>query len=133
MRNILITGASDGIGKSIALKLAEQKENLILFGRDEAKLAAVRSACEAKGAKVETHAFYLNDNDKRQEIVNDIMSRQKIDVLINNAGVWHKVGDLTTLSEENIQYLISVNLTSQILLTRQLLDPNAGPRGRSHY
>ena len=45
-----------------------------------------------------------------------------MDVLINNAGIWHKVGDITTLSEEKVTEIINTNLTSQILLTRQLLD-----------
>ena len=122
MKTILITGASDGIGKSIATKLSKQKENLILFGRDEAKLQAVKSDCEANGSKVETYAFDLNDSNKRNSIVDEIMDKQKVDVLINNAGVWHKVGDITTLSEEKITGIINTNLTSQILLTRQLLN-----------
>lgn len=122
MKTILITGASDGIGKSIAIKLSEQKDNLILFGRDEAKLEAVKNACEAKGAKVEVYAFDLTDNDKRRSVVDEIMNKQAVDVLINNAGIWHKVGDITTLSEEKVTEIINTNLTSQILLTKQLLD-----------
>lgn len=122
MKTILITGASDGIGKSIAIKLSEQKGNLILFGRDEAKLEAVKNSCEANGAKVEVYAFDLTDNAKRRSIVDEVMSKQKVDVLINNAGIWHKVGDITTLSEEKVTEIINTNLTSQILLTRQLLD-----------
>lgn len=122
MKTILITGASDGIGKSVAIKLSEQKDNLILFGRDEAKLEAVKTACEAKGAKVEVYAFDLTDNDKRRSVVDEIMSKQAVDVLINNAGIWHKVGDITTLSEEKVTEIINTNLTSQILLTKQLLD-----------
>jgi short-subunit dehydrogenase len=122
VKTILITGASDGIGKSIATKLSEQKESLILFGRDEAKLEAVKSTCEANGSKVETYAFDLTDNEKRRSIVDEIIGKQKVDVLINNAGIWHKVGDITTLSEEKVTEIINTNLTCQILLTRQLLD-----------
>ena len=129
MKTILITGASDGIGKSIAIKLSEQKGNLILFGRDEAKLEAVKNSCEANGAKVEVYAFDLTDNAKRRSIVDEVMSKQKVDVLINNAGIWHKVGDITTLSEEKVTEIINTNLTSQILLTRQLLDQMRDPNG----
>jgi short-subunit dehydrogenase len=129
MKTILITGASDGIGKSIATKLSTQKENIILFGRDEAKLEAVKRTCEANGSKVEVYAFDLTDNEKRRSVVDEIMSKQKVDVLINNAGIWHKVGDITTLSEEKIAEIINVNLTSQILLTRQLLDQMRDRKG----
>lgn len=122
MKTILITGASDGIGRSIALKLSEQKDNLILFGRDDSKLQTVKSACEANGAAVATYAFDLTDNTKRKSVVDEILSKQPVDVLINNAGIWHKVGDITSLSEEKIAEVINVNLTAQILLTRQLLD-----------
>lgn len=122
MKTILITGASDGIGKSIALKLSQQHGHLILFGRDEDKLQAVRTACEANGAKATVYAFDLTDNKKRQSVVADIVDKQNVDVLINNAGIWHKVGDITSLSEEKIQEVINLNLTAHILLTRQLLD-----------
>lgn len=129
MKTILITGASDGIGKSIAIKLSERKTNLILFGRDDTKLQAVQKACEANGAAVEVRAFDLTDNEKRQSVVDEIMDKQKIDVLVNNAGIWHKVGDITSISEEKVIETINVNLTSQILLTRQLLDQMRGREG----
>jgi len=122
MKTVLITGASDGIGRSIAAKLSERKENLILFGRDKAKLQTVKSVCEANGAEVEMYAFDLTDDDKRRSIVEEVIGKQRVDVLINNAGIWHKVGDITTLSEDKIQTVINLNLTSQILLTRQLLE-----------
>ena len=129
MKTIIITGASDGIGKSIALKLSEQKENLILFGRDDAKLQAVKAACEASGATTITYAFDLTDNEKRKAIVQEVLNKQPVDVLINNAGIWHKVGDITMVSEELIQEVISTNLTAQILLTRQLLEQMRGRDG----
>jgi len=129
MKTILITGASDGIGKSIAVKLSKQKENLILFGRDEAKLEAVKGSCEANGSRVVLFVFDLTDSDKRRSVVDEITSNQKVDVLINNAGIWHKVGDITTLSEEKVTEVINTNLTSQILLTRQLLDQMQGRNG----
>jgi short-subunit dehydrogenase len=122
MKVFLITGASDGIGKSIAIKLSEQKVKLILFGRDDAKLKAVKAACEANGSSVDTYAFDLTDNDKRRAVVDEVIGKQKVDVLVNNAGIWHKVGDITSLSEEKVIEIINLNLTSQILLTRQLLD-----------
>jgi short-subunit dehydrogenase len=129
MKTYLITGASDGIGRSIALKLSERKENLILFGRDGEKLHSVKAACEASGASAQAYAFDLTDHARRRVIIKEILSEQPVDVLINNAGIWHNTGDLTSLSEGKIQEVINLNLTAQILLTRQLLDRMRGHEG----
>lgn len=122
MRTVLVTGASDGIGKAIALALSKQKENLILFGRSEEKLQAVKAAAENNGAAVTTYTFDLTDNERRQAVIDEILFNGQVDVLINNAGLWHKVGDITALDEAKITEVINTNLTAQILLTRQLLD-----------
>ncbi len=129
MKTILITGASDGIGKSIALALSKRKGNLILFGRSLDKLKEVKSAAENNGAVVEVYAFDLTDSIMRNEVVAELISKKQIDVLINNAGVWHKVGDLETIDEEKIQEVINTNLTSQILLTKQILPTMKGRSG----
>ena len=131
MKSILITGASDGIGKNIAIKLSNANNRLILFGRDSGKLDAVKSECVANGSKVETYAFDLTDFTKLREVTDSVISCQSVDVLINNAGIWHKAGDLTSLNEEKIQEVINTNLTSHILLTRQLLDQMRSRKGTS--
>lgn len=115
MKTILLTGASDGIGKSLALKLGKEGYNLILCGRDESKLQEVASKC---GTEVQALAFDLNDASARKEAVAQV---KDLDILINNAGVWHKVGDLETISDETITEVMNTNLTSQILLTKALL------------
>jgi len=115
MKTILITGASDGIGRSIAIKLAEEGHNLILCGRDEQKLQSVAKECKTSTQII---AFDLNDEAQRK---NAIATISNLDVLINNAGVWHKVGDVETLDDKTITEIINTNLTSQILLTKALL------------
>lgn len=129
MKTVLITGASDGIGKSITLKLAAKETALILFGRNEEKLKSVAEEAEKNGAKVYTHAFDLTDDVVRTKIVSGILDSHDVDVLVNNAGIWHKAGDLTTLDEEMIKQVIETNLTSHILLTRQLLGSMRGREG----
>ena len=113
MKKVLITGASDGIGRALALKLAGEYE-LILFGRDKSRLQKVADECG--GAEI--YAFDLNDATARAEAVRNI---KELDILINNAGVWHKVGDLETIADETIVEVINTNLLSQILLTKALL------------
>jgi len=115
MKKILITGASDGIGRSIAIKLAEEGHNLILCGRDEQKLESVAKECKTNPQVI---AFDLNDATQRKDAIAEVSD---LDILINNAGVWHKVGDVETIDDETIAEVINTNLTSQILLTKALL------------
>lgn len=117
-KNILITGASDGIGKAIAFALAKENANLILFGRNRERLEEVAKEC---GSKTKIYAFDITDNVARNKVIDEILDSCSLDVVINNAGIWHKVGDITTLSESKIYDVINTNLTAQILLTRQIL------------
>lgn len=121
MRTILITGASDGIGRAIAFRLADSETKLILFGRDATKLNAVSEKVKELGSPTETHAFDLNDSSKRRAVISEILANNQIDILVNSAGIWQKIADITELSEESIIEVINTNLTSQILLTKQLL------------
>ena len=121
MRKVLITGASDGIGRAIALKLAVDYE-LVLFGRDEQKLQKVADECGG----AEMYAFDLNDNEARARVLAQI---KDVDVLINNAGVWQKMGGLESVSDEDIVTILNTNLVSQILLTKALLPQMKGRAG----
>lgn len=125
-KTILITGASDGIGKSIALKLAAQQAQLVLLGRDHAKLDAVRQQCQAAQAQATTYAFDLTDDQTRQDTLANILDTHQIDVLINNAGIWHKSTSLAELSAGTIQSVITTNLTAQMLLTKDVISTMFG-------
>lgn len=114
MKKVLITGSSDGIGAQLALRLNKDGHSLILCGRDETKLKAVADQC----GDATYFTFDLNDKDSRDKVTAQI---EDLDVLINNAGIWHKVGDLETISEETVADVINTNLVSQILLTKALL------------
>lgn len=83
----VITGASSGIGKAIALKLAESKFNLVLLGRNEQKLQEVKEQAQNLGSKV----FILIGNLSEDDFSFTAMDKAKeffgkIDILINNAG-----------------------------------------------
>lgn len=120
-KRILITGASDGIDRSIALKLATQNTTLVLLGRDTEKLKSVQSECTYAGSKAEIHAFDMNDPEARDTEIEKIKAVGTIDILINNAGIWHKSTPLEDLSPAVIEQIITTNLTSQILLTSSLV------------
>ena len=117
-KTAIVTGASEGIGKEIAIALAKEGVNLILFGLGKEKLEEVAKAC---GNNTKIYDFDITDDAVREKIVGEVLSSSEIDILINNAGVWHKMGDITTVSESKVHEVINVNLTSHILLTRQVL------------
>ncbi len=121
-KTILISGASDGIGKSIALALSKNKVRLILLGRDEAKLGDVKSQCEANGSVAECHAFDITDDVALETASKAIKQYSPIDVLINNAGIWHKSTPLGQLDPKLIETVIATNLTAHMQLTRQFID-----------
>lgn len=121
-KTILISGASDGIGRSIALCLAKQNVNLILLGRDESKLEEVKNNCETSGSRAKTYAFDLTNKTSLDSVAQSIKEAGPVDVIVNNAGVWHKSTPLGQLEVETIESVINTNLTAQMLLTRQFID-----------
>ncbi|MEO1339571.1 MAG: SDR family NAD(P)-dependent oxidoreductase, partial [Cyanobacteria bacterium J06635_13] len=89
MKTILITGSTDGIGKLVAIKLAEQGHEVYLHGRNSEKLATVVSAIKAqtKNENVKGFVADFSDLDAIKQMANQInQDLPNIDVLINNAG-----------------------------------------------
>ena len=110
MKKIIITGASDGLGKAIAKELKENE--LILISKDETKLKKLSSELNCK--------FYvcdLKDYNKIEEVVSKI---DDVDILINNAGIW-LAGDLEENTFEQISNCIDVNTKAPIYMTKAVL------------
>ncbi len=84
----VVTGASRGIGKAIALALADEEMDVIIFGRDVDALEKVQKEIKAKGVNCEYFAGDVGDEKFVQMSVKKIMDVYgKIDHLINNAGM----------------------------------------------
>ncbi len=118
-RVIVITGGSDGLGKSIAKRLSENKENeVIILSNEENKLSKVSAeiGCNYQLCDV---TDYNSVENAIQLILNKY---NKIDILINNAGVWLS-GDLTECSYNVISNCIDVNTKGPIYMTKAVL-PN---------
>jgi len=115
---ILLTGAGSGIGAAIAKELSELGAQLILVGRNQDKLEAVKQQLSGQ------HDILVADissSTGRQTIKEHCNQLDKgIDILINNAGI-SAFARFETMSEEKISSVININLTSTILLTQQLL------------
>ena len=84
----MVTGASRGIGRAIAVRLAAEGMHVVCTGRDEAALADTVAAIEAAGGQAEALAFDVADRDATAASVASVVERLgRIDVLVNNAGL----------------------------------------------
>lgn len=122
-KTAVITGASQGIGKQIALKLAKQGVLLALIARNEESLKEVKREAEKLGSpKVEIYSCDLRDTEQIRSTVGKVISDfKRIDILINNAGIWQKVGPVEDAKVEDIVSVMSTNLTAVVTMTNLVL------------
>jgi NAD(P)-dependent dehydrogenase (short-subunit alcohol dehydrogenase family) len=120
---ILITGSTGGLGREVALEMASQGAHIIVHGRSEERGREVVAAIEAEGGgTAEFHAADLASLDAVRAFAEEIRSRHdRIDVLVNNAGIWLEPDQGRLLSEDGHELHLQVNYLSHFLLTRELL------------
>ena len=109
----IITGASRGIGRACALKLAKHLDNIVINScHNKDALDIVRSEVEQIGAECLAFSGDVGDYVFVKEMINETADRYKtIDLLINNAGISY-IGLLTDMQKEDWDHIISTNLTS---------------------
>lgn len=107
-KHILITGASSGIGRALALDYAEDGVHLALTGRDSERLEEVATACRARGAKTAPRVI---DVRERSAMADWIGGLGTLDLVIANAGVSSGTsGADTGDSEETARAVFAVNI-----------------------
>lgn len=84
---VLITGASSGIGKALALTYARQGRHLFLQGRDRGRLDAVAADCAKAGADVSVEALDVTDRSAMADWIEQADRKASLDLVIANAGV----------------------------------------------
>jgi len=117
---ILITGASKGLGREMALLFAEEGGNLILTARSAELLDELKSQVTAGGSECITVTGDLRDSAILGEVQSLCIDKQ-IDILVNNAGIVD-ITPLEGVSYERIDELIELNLVVPIKLTRAAID-----------
>ena len=124
MQHILITGGNAGIGKATAIALAKKGAKIIIASRNDAKAAT--AVAEIKAAAKNEEIYSLNCDLASFDSVRNCAKNYRqqfgqLDILINNAGIWHKVWPLTGIDTTTIDAVIQTNLLWLIHCTRLFL------------
>lgn len=115
MERYLITGASRGIGRAIAERLAAEGRHLLLHGRDRASLAETASAVKAKGAEASLLVYDLSVPVELEALIRGA-SHEPLTALINNAGGGiAKPFDEMTLAEWNRMFTVNVTAPFRLM------------------
>lgn len=119
-KTILITGATDGIGRLTAEKLVELGHKVLIHGRNEQKLQAVEQELNSLGQKkVETFRADLSVFSEVEALAQAILNlHSHLDVVINNAGIYKTSSPIT---QDNLDIRFVVNTLAPYLLTQRLL------------
>ena len=118
----LITGAGSGIGRALALQLAEEGCNLALVDWNSKTLEETKSLLSKKNISVSTHNFDLRDKDKINELPEKIFElHNNIDIIFNNAGL-SVVGTVEEVDEDDWNFGMDILLNSCLLYTSDAAD-----------
>jgi short-subunit dehydrogenase len=129
-RRIILTGASEGIGRALALELAARGARVALAARDRHRLETLAQECRARGG--ETLAIptdVTSEQDLEWLVTETVKSFGGVDVVIHNAGItmWSRFDALTDLAI--FERLMEVNYLAPVRLTAQALPHLKQSRG----
>ncbi len=120
-KTAIVTGASQGIGKAIALNLAQEKINLALIGRNEKRLQEVAKECSKLGVVAKIYPFDLSQVEEISSVVEKMKSDFKtLDILVNSAGTYEK-GNPFEADLKKWDYALNLNFRAVYYLTNQVL------------
>lgn len=122
-KTALVTGGGRGLGRSIALALAEAGANVALASRTVSELESVAKEIKGKNRKAYYQSIDINDKEAINSYVEEIVKQEgKIDILINGAGN-NKRTPFLDITEEEWDFVMGINLKS-ILFASQAVIPH---------
>jgi 3-oxoacyl-[acyl-carrier protein] reductase len=127
-KSALVTGASQGIGETIALELAREGLAVPLVDVQREKLEAVAARAREAGAAASVHAADVSRLDQANAVVETVIREHRsLDYLVNNAGITRD-NLLMRMREEEWDAVIAVNLKGVFNFTRAVLRPMVAAR-----
>lgn len=127
----LVTGASRGIGREIAWRLARADGDVILLARSEKQLGELAMEIKTAGREAMAVPTDLRDAAQVQRAIEKALRYfGRIDILVNNAGLWHYAA-AHELSLDEWDEMFDVNVRGTFLTTKYVL-PSMIARGRGH-
>ena len=131
IKTAVVTGASRGIGRSIALELASKGVRVVInYNGSSDRAKEVQKEIQENGGQAEVRQWNVADHGACEAAVREIVKEfGSIDILVNNAGIT-KDGLLMAMSEENFDSVIDVNLKGTFnmmrFVSRQMLKQRSG-------
>jgi short-subunit dehydrogenase len=120
-KTIIITGASSGIGREMALLLAHEGTKLVLLARNEQKLRETESEVKYITSDVMAIPFDVQEGEKTLELMNTIAQRfGGIDILINNAGQG-LYGTIENMNVADLDRIVKTNIYGLLYMTKAAL------------
>jgi len=116
--NVVLTGATGGIGNSILENLVDAEANVVATGTNEEKLSKIKN----KYQSVKVEKFDISEHKEIENFINNVTDKlgNKIDILINNAGIARDNLSIK-MKEEEWKKVIDINLTSAFLLSKNVI------------
>lgn len=117
-RVAIVTGASRGLGRAIALGLAEAGADVVVSSRSAEACEAVADEVRSRGRRALALGCHVGDWSACEELVRGAVENfGRLDILVNNAGIAPPVSSLDALSEELVDKTLAVNLKGPLRLT----------------
>ncbi|HEY3955916.1 MAG TPA: SDR family NAD(P)-dependent oxidoreductase [Streptosporangiaceae bacterium] len=123
-KTALVTGAGRGIGRALALGLADAGAALVLLARSADQLAGTRGALLARGGtdeQIRVITADLGDEEQRQAAAAAALAGGRVDILINNAATVEPMGSTASIPAADLRKAFEVNVVAPVALTAAVL------------